>query len=285
MISPLFVILLTTTLASATAAAPAHIIGYWTLYGFSRRCSPTDNQCDYTFDLTQDESGASQPARRQAEGGRSGKNYTQCAFAVTGGSETDFANVRCAPPSRLAVNGGWDRTSGDNSKNFLTLVVTDLSLNAYAFFSSREDEFIDDTGVVAATPTRPAYLVGTFDVATAAVAVVVERDLGALQRLQIARLHRCEPPLPPPFGWCSDCAVVWQPEMKAMFISFFINGDDGSIARCELRITNTDPKGSWYGKGCAGFTVSWGYKDDTDGAVMTVCEYVPPLLVSRDTPH
>ena len=64
----------------------------------------------------------------------------------------------------------------------------------------------------------------------------------------------------------------YEPLSHAMFVSFYINGESGLLANCELRIPDSDPHQSWFGRGCDAFTISWGYKDDTDGAVMTVCK-------------
>ncbi|KAK4679281.1 hypothetical protein QC764_202810 [Podospora pseudoanserina] len=47
------------------------------------------------------------------------------------------------------------------------------------------------------------------------------------------------------------------------------------LAKCSISIPSVEPTHSWYGQRCdkdGKFSVGWGYKADTDSAVMTVCE-------------
>lgn len=53
---------------------------------------------------------------------------------------------------------------------------------------------------------------------------------------------------------------------------FAIADSDGGHAYCALVVRGTNPRASWYGQRCeSGFTVSWGYNNASDSAVMTVC--------------
>jgi len=41
------------------------------------------------------------------------------------------------------------------------------------------------------------------------------------------------------------CQIVWDAESKTIFTSFEISTTQGDSVRCELRITDTEPKDSW----------------------------------------
>lgn len=109
---------------------------------------------------------------------------------------------------------------------------------------------------------------------------LVHRDEGNNPIWQILQLHRRKPP---PLNNSSPITTiqlltpeppktVYKPDEKAMYLSFTINSQSGPLAKCAMRIADTDGTSSWFGKGCDSFSISWGYNRDNDGAVMTVCE-------------
>ncbi|KAK0719952.1 hypothetical protein B0H67DRAFT_171375 [Lasiosphaeris hirsuta] len=137
-------------------AAPtqSQVAGSWTMNGFYRSCSSVDNMCSYAFEVDEN----------------TGLNTDRvaCFIDVTGPEETDFFNQPCNP--RFVVNAGWDKSQNDGPgngtgastpKSFVTIVVTDLALSAYAFFGYREDQ-IGDFKTEAPKLTSPAFPVGTF---------------------------------------------------------------------------------------------------------------------------
>ncbi|KAK3359814.1 hypothetical protein B0T25DRAFT_110495 [Lasiosphaeria hispida] len=251
---------------SGVLAAPTQTVGSWTMIGFYRSCSSIDNMCTYAFDV--DENTGSDTDR------------VTCFIDVTGPEETDFSNRPCTP--RFVVNAGWDKSYNDGPgngtgastpKSFITIVVTDLALHAHAFFAYREDQ-IGDFKTEAPKLTSPAFTIGTFGDPDGLLAIApqptlpvpnlapraletadpAERTSREQKSLQILRLNR-----------------FWDASFRFTLLSFTINQGNTEIQTCEMRIVDTDPKASWYGRPCGDFTISWGYKTDTDGAVMTVC--------------
>jgi len=60
---------------------------------------------------------------------------------------------------------------------------------------------------------------------------------------------------------------------NSLEIRFYLEGTDKNNHQCDLHLQGVDPYTSFWAKPCGnGYTVSWGYKPDTDGAVMTICE-------------
>lgn len=129
--------------------------------------------------------------------------------------------------------------------------------------------------------------------ATAATAVslpnaLAHRDEGNNPIWQILQLHRRKPPSPshpptpphhqPRYSPLTPPKTVYKADEKAMYLSFTINSQSGPLAKCAMRIADTDGTSSWFGKGCDSFSISWGYNRDNDGAVMTVCKWVPPYM-------
>jgi len=163
------------------------IVGFWTLYSFRRSCSPADGQCQYSFGLT--------------ENSDSGGDI-DCFLTVKGTPQSDFTSQYC--DQRFVVNGGWNVT-GDPNETFITVVVTDLEADAYAFFSFRETEF-SEFGIIMDSPTRPAYAVGSLgslgpqgsqededdDDDGDEDVLVVRQDPGDLGKMQISQLRRRE---------------------------------------------------------------------------------------------
>ncbi|KAK0670845.1 hypothetical protein QBC41DRAFT_301211 [Cercophora samala] len=58
--------------------------------------------------------------------------------------------------------------------------------------------------------------------------------------------------------------------------SLFSSTTNQQLANCSITIPSVEPTHSWYGQRCDNdggkYTVGWGYKPDTDSAVMTVCD-------------
>ncbi|KAL2136806.1 hypothetical protein VTI74DRAFT_1458 [Chaetomium olivicolor] len=124
----------------------AEILGSWTIYALTRHSNPDDTACTYglTLEVAYDHSSADVHATHD-------RDIQTCSFTIhstsppttdhtTSGSsrtqqasQTDFTAQPCG--SRFSVNGGWDREGG-----FLTLVMTDVTRDAYAFFGYQEEE-------------------------------------------------------------------------------------------------------------------------------------------------
>ncbi|KAK3685425.1 hypothetical protein B0T22DRAFT_537757 [Podospora appendiculata] len=218
-------------------AAPTKVVGSWTLSSFRRSCALDGSVCTYSFFIDEN-SGL--------------ENTAYCAFPVTGhngvpGNHSDFTAMDCDQSGtydRFKVNGGWDPAG------FATIVVTDTQLDCYAFFGYAESELA--TRDVAAPKTSPAFTVGTFDDNDIALAKLAARQDYQAQVLNLVR--------------------SWNPETKTISMTFTIDEGNGLRERCQLNIDNADPKGYFWSVPCGtGYTISWGYKEDTDGAVMTVC--------------
>ncbi|KAK0652935.1 hypothetical protein B0T16DRAFT_455254 [Cercophora newfieldiana] len=262
------------TVFAPVLAAPTTIVGQWTLSGLRRSCSPTDNKCEYNFSLDEH---------------TGPENVMICTFTVDGTAESDFGSKACSNNPRLHVQAGWNKT-GAPEDVFMTLVVTDMQLSADSFFGYKETDF-GELGIVMQSITRPAYSIGTFgpdpaesgaesDLASGSDNddddeddsdddIVKRRDYEdedgwiVVEARQTRDLGKVQ---------ISDLRRTWDEEDKAIFTSFMISTTDGDSVRCELRITDTEPEGSWYSRGpCDKFTISWGYNDFADSAVMTVC--------------
>ncbi|KAM7196519.1 hypothetical protein V8F20_006993 [Naviculisporaceae sp. PSN 640] len=62
-------------------------------------------------------------------------------------------------------------------------------------------------------------------------------------------------------------------EVGLTYLRFTIVLPDGKLQYCNKTIYNTKPDSSFSSIPCgdSGFTFSWGYKEDTDGGIMTIC--------------
>jgi hypothetical protein len=197
---PFYLLALSWTTSTPVLTHPTTVVGHWTINGLTRICSPADQQCKYSFGLDE-------------HTGRA--NMANCRLTVAGNPESDFPSMHC--DERFLVQGGWNVTGGPDD-HFITVVVTDLSMPAYAFFSFREKDF-NENGVAESSMTRPAYTVGDFGPGPAESAEqwdesdsdgddgdddddsddesLVKRQDGDLGKMQISQLRRCEyhPPL------------------------------------------------------------------------------------------
>ncbi|KAK3946069.1 hypothetical protein QBC46DRAFT_370747 [Diplogelasinospora grovesii] len=64
---------------------------------------------------------------------------------------------------------------------------------------------------------------------------------------------------------------------QVLHMNFVIRDSDGPTYTCYLSVSDTNLKSHWYSQPCNGdvdnaFLISWGYKDDTDSGIMTVCD-------------
>lgn len=61
--------------------------------------------------------------------------------------------------------------------------------------------------------------------------------------------------------------------MKATAVRFAIVDGDRVETFCSFAVPGEERNISWYAQSCGrDFTISWGYKSETDSAVMTVCQ-------------
>ncbi|KAK1756893.1 hypothetical protein QBC47DRAFT_412251 [Echria macrotheca] len=285
-----FIILLLSVLATASITTPSAtpiILGNWTLSSLSRSCSPTDNECHYAFDLHEVPSPSSPPSSSPSQP----TTFLSCFLRVNGSSQDDFPQTKCDPEfetdsDRLSVSGGWSGRGQQDA--FVTVVVTDATWGAYAFFGFSEAEF-GEMGIVERSMTSPAFEVGSLTGRrrpfglSGGDRVSVERQawmgsgvdgMGMEKRgeerrdggggeggsLQILRLRK-----------------YFEQDQKATYLSFLVSSSLPSSqtqnpTTCELRIPNTAPNSSWYGLVCDPYSISWGYESATDGAIMTVCD-------------
>lgn len=130
----------------------ADTVGYWTLHNFQLFCDPEGATCAYSFAISQD-TGSS--------------TSDQCLFTVDGeggkpANQTDFQALNCLGNGQYKVNGGWSQ------EGFVTVVVTDVNENLYAFFAYSSGSI--EQGQTVDEQTRPAYKVGTFDTRSDTVA-------------------------------------------------------------------------------------------------------------------
>ncbi|KAK3326469.1 hypothetical protein B0H66DRAFT_600589 [Apodospora peruviana] len=211
------------------------IVGHWSLSEFHRECSQDDNICKYEFNIDENNTGADGYA---------------CAFSVKGADdrpagETDFHDKPCEQMSdRFRVNGGWD------GRGFMTIVVTDVSLNALAFYGYTVDEL--EAGPI--TKDSPAYVVGTLanEASTEIITRSSEPEEETWQILEMSRNY--------------------DPVERSTHLDFTISLANGSEQHCDIDIPDTDNDATFWAQPCGNdFTVSWGYKEEADGAVMTVC--------------
>ncbi|KAK0619288.1 hypothetical protein B0T14DRAFT_566167 [Immersiella caudata] len=257
-------LLLYSTLLTPILALPATIVGHWTLKGLRRTCSSIDNMCEMSFILDEN---------------RGHDGVVACAFKYVGGAETDFGSLPCN--DRVLVQGGWNTTAGTPEESFLTLVVTDKKIDAYGFFGAREQDF-DQNGMVLIAVTRPAYRVGQFgpepvgnepeswSESESGSDGGSDED-GDSDSDEERRVRRQDSVL----VQVSDLRRTWDDQGDVLFTSFDISTSEGDSVRCELRITGPEPEKSWYSRGpCEMFTISWGYDEMADSAVMSVCNYL-----------
>lgn len=67
-------------------------------------------------------------------------------------------------------------------------------------------------------------------------------------------------------------SAVTDIDLHATAVRFTLADSERGEKHCSLAIPSMDVKASWYAQRCGDeLTVSWGYDDDTDSAVMTIC--------------
>lgn len=130
------------------AASLAESVGYWTLHNFQLFCDAAGITCVYNFSISEDE-GATQG--------------NQCMFTVDGqdgkpANQTDFKGYNCLVNPAYKINGGW------SDQDFVTIVVTNVYQDTYAFFAYPADKIVEGESVE--EQTRLAYKVGTFDISS-----------------------------------------------------------------------------------------------------------------------
>ncbi|KAK0635501.1 hypothetical protein B0T17DRAFT_45682 [Bombardia bombarda] len=231
-------------LANPGLAIPAkpvshEAVGKWSLWGFRRLCADDETNCRYTFDIVDDNS-----AERESH---------LCSLSVDASGnlpsdETSFSSIDCSDSgdgTRFQVNGGYNVTG-----QFLTIVVTDVEAQQNAFFGYRQDE-IGNFDIPAAK-TSDVFSIGTF----ANTPAVSPRDVSDEEVMwQVLNMNR-----------------HWDPATQTIYLDFRIVGTDGTDQTCNVESPPTTPFGTWWAAPCGDdYSVSWGYKEDTDGGVMTIC--------------
>jgi len=136
------------------ASGLADTVGYWTLHNFQIFCDSEGVTCAYHFSISQDE--GSTPGN-------------QCLFTVDGkdgkpANQTDFQALDCLGNQQYRVNGGWSQ------EGFVTIVVTNVNEDLYAFFAYSADKLGE--GKTVEEQTRLAYKLGTFDISNNVVVPV-----------------------------------------------------------------------------------------------------------------
>jgi hypothetical protein len=130
------------------SAALAERVGYWTLYNFTLSCDDEGSRCAYHFSVSEETPTAV-----------NSPNVSPCLFTVDGkdgkpANQTDFQGIQCMGNDQYMVNGGW------SPDGFVTIVVTNIYENNYAFFAYQTAML--EAGKMVDSQTRPAYKVGTF---------------------------------------------------------------------------------------------------------------------------
>ena len=159
-------------------AATAHPVGRWSLFHFQFLCEDATS-CSYSFliDETPD-----------SHDGSSGE---WCIFTITAAdgqpaSNTSFAETACAGLSQYSINGGWD------VHGFITVVVTDLNIDQYAFFSYDISLIAD--GQTVHMNEQPSYRVGVFKGRSADSSTITARHsqsrVGAIELWKVGSMVR-----------------------------------------------------------------------------------------------
>ncbi|KAK4103807.1 hypothetical protein N658DRAFT_504656 [Parathielavia hyrcaniae] len=133
-------------LTGLTPLAAAEILGSWTISALTRQCNAQDTSCTYTMALTT--SYLNSPHNDDATTcsftvqPRQAQQQLEVSSAALAASRSDFSAAACAETGRYRLNGGWELDVDMAGDEFLTLVVTDTTRDAYAFFGFREAELM-----------------------------------------------------------------------------------------------------------------------------------------------
>ncbi|KAK3994726.1 hypothetical protein QBC44DRAFT_285472 [Cladorrhinum sp. PSN332] len=247
---------------------PSLAIPAWTIFDIARTCSPDGSSCLYQLDLDQNP---------DMDTPYSLDDITTCNFPAYSSrsssqpvpaNQTGFSFASCLHTDRFRINGGYN-----SQQNFWTLVVTDLERGEYAFFGYTDDELQDGSEVV---PKRAKVLYNGMERRTEGEGGESNGEGSGGGKEKAEYLVRVEKDEEDDDGngktWqIKDLSRVQNESEDTTRVGFKIKDSDGLAAHCTLTLAGSKNDISWFGKACKGFKISWGYKPDTDGSVMTVC--------------
>ncbi|KAI6383108.1 hypothetical protein MCOR25_000296 [Pyricularia grisea] len=254
-------------LATLAVQAAGQAIGNWTIYRFSRNCTdavepPKDqNRCSYHFFISEKPAGAP------------GASFQQCTIHVYSdwlpATQIPWVAVAClenTEVSKYAVSSGW------NSNGFITVNVMNLFTLENAYFGYDDKDLVG--GAEVASKTERAYKFGTFE--------PLHPGGGELSRLEQRRSEAL-------VQRRDDCDEAWwvvkklqrRIDMSNHVKMWFVLQRCGmKDARCDLLTEGANfTRGidarldDFHDKPCDNnkdLHISWGYKADTDGGVMTI---------------
>ncbi|KAK1835972.1 hypothetical protein QBC39DRAFT_327106 [Podospora conica] len=280
---PLLSLLLPLTLAHASARPS---LGNWMMDNLTIACHGdprSDIACWLNFDLLQDTASESK----------------HCSVQWVSPTNQPVVYDGCNNIGPVQIT--YTNVTLDDLGVLWVIVPSDTRLRAYATFSYYIHAYIeglytaqlqqafyidrDDGPSAGTTPTVPDQTT-TASVAMVATAgaTMTEPARARIHPRAVAGPQNSAPkgelvPRGPKDSWrIMTLRREYDEEKKGMLFSFRIEegldeGKTGTIANCLMSLPGIDGKTSWFRRDCGtfGYSISWGYKKDTDGAVMTVC--------------
>ncbi|KAK4163622.1 hypothetical protein QBC43DRAFT_335315 [Cladorrhinum sp. PSN259] len=256
-------------------ALPTLATSVWTIYDIARTCTPDDSSCLYMLDLNQNP---------DMDDPHSENDIITCIFNISASSfssslsstradQTEFGDVSCLGVDRLKVNGGYN-----SQQKFWTLVVVDNRKGEYAFFGYTDAELGDGQShpkrakvLSAAGKTQRRRLKRNRE-GSPVRENKEQHDRQTEDRRMGLKERRGEGEEESGKTWqIKDLSRVQDESKDITKTEFVIKDSDGLTAHCSFTLVGSKSDISWFGKACKGFKISWGYKPDTDGSVMTVC--------------
>ncbi|KAK4228263.1 hypothetical protein QBC38DRAFT_475716 [Podospora fimiseda] len=241
----------------------------WTLLNLARTCTPDASSCLYLFNLDQNPNNNSPYSL---------DDYTTCYFPVypfssLPANQTDFNSVSCLHTDRFSINGGYN-----SELKFWTLVITDVEKGEHAFFGYTDDELsngeregvVPKNGKVLTTKKKRTEEEGEWSGGGKEKEEYLVRSRRGKRKVRSREENEDD----------GGNGKTWQilglsrvqnSSDDTTKVGFKIKDSDGLTAHCSLTLSGSNNDISWFGKVCKGFKISWGYKPDTDGGVMTVC--------------